>query len=649
MHEGRRRYGVLSLLLVVALLVSAVAADTASAKYTRAQRHAIAKKLYRAVKKNPRVITKRWFLKKASQVNYTLPATVRLIPCKGQGSPCQKADNNDLTHLNNNATLDLGPSLGSRTIGLGGSLNANINFNDAFESGHLGDVKLSLAPGGNVTTTAVPLLTNTNTSNPATAAPTNEIEYAILAFPYSGTFEISNNGGTNTATASAAGLGSVGGDVAFAGALQTSLQSYPSPVSGGTLSINGVYVYASPYTNASIGCTTLGGPGSCTAISMTFGGKDSNGTDLNAVNVPNFSPSAGYTAATTLVPPPTPFVVNGTTGSLDADGQGGCGNFPGNGTSFDIDYLNQVTNSRNAGNNNNEGPGPFSLDPSATASDVVLRTSALNVSVDNPGTYQVPADSTNNGFGGTGVDSLTVGASGGRANLFGFPVNGLGSGNTVDVTVNLATNINTIARQVDGQWPEPAGGGNANEINGNISAYFNCRQAWTGTTPAHLSGVHLTGNLRISPALTADGKVRIAKVSLASPYSTKESLAACLMPYQLYMAGNPFSGDAPYANGNPATDVGPNLLSAPLAALMDGTGSFNPLVALTGSGIGSSPAPGAACNSGGGPLNRGPFNVSPFGGGTSLSNILTTGAAVAVSGDLKVNRLRAEVLIGANQ
>jgi hypothetical protein len=52
------------------------------------------------------------------------------------------------------------------------------------------------------------------------------------------------------------------------------------------------------------------------------------------------------------------------------------------------------------------------------------------------------------------------------------------------------------------------------------------------------------------------------------------------------------------------------------------------------------------CNEDGGPLDRNPFNVSTFGGGTSLSNLLSTGAAVAVAGDLSVSRLRAEVLIG---
>ena len=57
-------------------------------------------------------------------------------------------------------------------------------------------------------------------------------------------------------------------------------------------------------------------------------------------------------------------------------------------------------------------------------------------------------------------------------------------------------------------------------------------------------------------------------------------------------------------------------------------------------------APSADCNASGGPLNRGPFNVTPFAGGTSLTNALTTGAAVAVSADLRVTNLEAEALVG---
>src|SRR4051794_26416895 len=116
---------VLSLLLVVALFASAFV-GSADAKLSKTQKHAISKKLMRAVKHNPRVISKRWFLKKASLVSFSLPSTIRLTPAKDQAG---KFISNDTT--NNTARLDLGPSLGARTIGLTGILHANINFNDA--------------------------------------------------------------------------------------------------------------------------------------------------------------------------------------------------------------------------------------------------------------------------------------------------------------------------------------------------------------------------------------------------------------------------------------------------------------------------------------------------------------------------------------
>jgi hypothetical protein len=240
--------------------------------------------------------------------------------------------------------------------------------------------------------------------------------------------------------------------------------------------------------------------------------------------------------------------------------------------------------------------------------------------------------------------SKVIGQSGGRANLFGQPVNGLSNGNSVDVTVNLGFNLTAIARQVDGAFPEPAGPDTTNEKNGNISAYFNCRQAWTGNIRNYLNGIKLVGALRISPALTADGKVRIAKVALRTPSPVPAQLAACLQPYQLYMSANPLLGLDPFT----ASGRGPQLLPGNV---------FNPLAILLPSGLpdannpthnflsNSSAPTDVDCNSGGGPLDRNPFNVDEKLGGTSLSNILNTGAAVGVSGNIST-KITAEVLVG---
>jgi hypothetical protein len=100
------------------------------------------------------------------------------------------------------------------------------------------------------------------------------------------------------------------------------------------------------------------------------------------------------------------------------------------------------------------------------------------------------------------------------------------------------------------------------------------------------------------------------------------------------MAGNPIIN----AGGADPFTVAPQLVA----------GAFNPLAVLYGARVGQSTAPSADCNAAGGPLDRSPFGVSPIPGGTGsgLQKLLESGAAVGVSGDLSVPRVRAEVLIG---
>ena len=63
---------------------------------------------------------------------------------------------------------------------------------------------------------------------------------------------------------------------------------------------------------------------------------------------------------------------------------------------------------------------------------------------------------------------------------------------------------------------------------------FNCRQIWSGVVQNYIPGVRLTGNLRISPAITKDGKLRIAKATVNTSQPTHVALSACLMPYRSY-------------------------------------------------------------------------------------------------------------------
>jgi len=764
----------------------------------------------RAVKKNPRVISKRWFLKKASLVSFSLPSTIRLDQAAGQ------TGQHESDYPRSRAILDLGPSLGTRTIPLSGVLHANINFNDAFDGGHLGDVRITLPPdpSAKLSTTSVPLLTNPNTTNSATKASQNEIDKLIVT-PTGGpvgsytagdqfSFVVDNGsiaggvyagtGPTVTVTLGSNGaacINTISPSPALAQCDGFARQIAGQIAALANIGTGNVYVVAA---NNAIATGGVGSPNDL-LVQMVFVGG------LNQKTVGGI----GAGGLGTVVPTNSTQAQKAT---YDAQDMGGCGSWDGNGTAQtlsplrDIDAPNRLlgkngadslvnpnlvaTGANTPGNDSALGDGSLSPDPAANPGDVVLRTGALSLNVavpttsaevpgdieDNPGstlgaaytvtgaasqvltvtdiapftssqsitltdgfssatgsitnvdptnsqitvTWAAPVPTTGTLYAkesavfvnSNGVVKKSVGTSGGRANLFGQPINGLAKGNSVDVTVNLATDIHSIAREVDGNRPAPFGASGANagfitnagtvttlnvtdatgvpsgasisigpsqanlgfptqrrivsatgagtitvtspvtvvggemygytpETNGNISAYFNCRQAWTGSVRNYLTGIKLVGALRISPAVTADGKVRIAKVNLRTPSPVPEALAACLSPYQLYMAGNPLASDFAFPALTPATGHAPGLF---LGA------EFNPLVVLSGSQLGPSNKPSAKCNAAGGPLDREPFNTGPqAGGATDLSTILSKGAAVGVSGTLTTT-IKADVIIG---
>ena len=481
--SSRHTRSLFGVLLVMVFALSAIVVAPASAKLTKSQKVHIRHQLRKQVKKNPRVIMKRSFLKKASLVDFVLPTTIRLNPATDQHGHFATSDDA--------ASLDLGPSLGSRTVGLGGEVHANIEFNDAFDGGNLGDVRITLPSDGSrdITSTSVPLLTNPDTS----------------------------------------------GDL-----------------------------YDDPATPAVEGA--------------------------------------------------------------------GCSDFVGATHNAGVDGLNNMSTSNDPGLNN-VGAGPYSPDASTTERDVVLRTGPLALGV-----------AAASGFGA--ASNSPVGQSGGRANLFGTQPAGQSQ---VDVKVNLATDINSIEREVDGGYPNPSAG--PDPTNGNIAALFNCRQAWTGKAANSIS-TSLQGSLKIAPAITADGHLRIAKVDLSSPNYTNLSLAACLSPYKLFSAGAPL-GDpiATTANGFPvnysaiAADTRPHtagdLSSYEGPSLPGGSAAaFNPQLAAFPGAVAS--APDVACNAGGGPMARAPFNIFPI---TGL--VESNGAQVNVLGSIKVTALKGEVLIGA--
>ncbi len=181
-------------------------------------------------------------------------------------------------------------------------------------------------------------------------------------------------------------------------------------------------------------------------------------------------------------------------------------------------------------------------DPSIyNAQNTVLRTNALSLGIAPGGVSVNMSTGTPTTPGGLttaqGSQDITLGYSGGQANLFGnIPGKNVG----IDVTVNLATKINSIVRIMDQDvFKQPS------LIEGEQypAGIFNCRQIVTGAVQNYIPGVRLTGSLRIAPAITKDGKVRIAKATVQSDVNNPDrvALSACLFPaksYNAYTAGS---------------------------------------------------------------------------------------------------------------
>src|SRR3954451_19608135 len=140
-------------LVVIAALSVGLMAGPASAKVSAKQKAQIRAKLRKQVKKNPAVIKRKSFLKKAALVNFRLPVTIKLRDGDKATNP-------------NYANIDLRTSLGSREIDLGGALAAEIIFHDSFDGGAYGNVDVDIRPstGKFLTSTSIPLLWNTDVS-----------------------------------------------------------------------------------------------------------------------------------------------------------------------------------------------------------------------------------------------------------------------------------------------------------------------------------------------------------------------------------------------------------------------------------------------------------------------------------------------------
>jgi len=204
------------------------------------------------------------------------------------------------------------------------------------------------------------------------------------------------------------------------------------------------------------------------------------------------------------------------------------------------------------------------------------------------------------------------------------------------VTVNLATRINSILRIVDqDSFGSPLITGDEYP-----AGIFNCRQIWTGGIQNYIPGVRLAGNLKIAPAITSDGKLRIAKATVSSlPNSeTRFAVAACLAPY----AG--FDGEQ--NSSDTVTSTIPAAGSYTTTAIPASTA----LPADTQNA--RTPVPAANCNAAPTALVRdgalGTAQVQSLAPAVPADgySVTNSGSAVSVAADLDVKNVSLDVLVG---
>jgi len=571
-------------------------------KLSAKQKSKITRQLRKAVKHNPKVVSKKSFLKKASLVNFKLPVTIRLRGTNAETNP-------------NQANIDLGASLRQREIELGGQLPAEIVFHDSYDGGALGNVDVNILPPNpsnpapkGLTSTSVPLLWNDQVDATGTSWDGDLLQFLLEhgGFPGDAPSYLASLGHKpgckDVDNTNADGLGNLPfGKGVLAGAAEVAANTPPGVALGDVIAPPGVP-------------TGSGLPG------------------LPVLDNPTAQNKVGFAPAHIKKGPLEPAVAGAPDNSIHGVK---ISKIPGD--------SNRIGGSANPFPQPIPYTSPYSVPTSPTygnAERTVLRTNALNLTVAKSGT-PVRQDTNVNGVAGS--QNIVIGKSGGQANLFG---NIPGKSYGIDVTVNLATRINSIIRIVDQDaWappfvglPWPAG-------------VFTCSQIWTGGVQNYIPGVRLNGSLKIAPAITSDGHLRIAKASLNSNAfdPARVALAACLAPYQSYNKENSAIDPAT------STPYYTHVADPTLAANKDAAAGGNPILgyqALPADSLRLNSAPTADCNAdptflvkhSALPLST----VDALHGADNLNGYTVTnsGSAVSVAGDLSVKDVEADILVG---
>ena len=159
------------------------AATFAAAKkrLTKKQKAKIRRQLLRQVKKNPRAVKSRSFLRKAALVNFVLPVTIRVrSPCprrqrrRGVLPGGRRQHRAQPAHRRRARTSTSAPRSASARSGSAGTLPAEVQFRDSYDGGALGNVSVKLLPSNaaskQIQTTSVPILWNPDVSNDSSDA-----------------------------------------------------------------------------------------------------------------------------------------------------------------------------------------------------------------------------------------------------------------------------------------------------------------------------------------------------------------------------------------------------------------------------------------------------------------------------------------------
>ena len=492
---------VVALVTAVALVFGAFAGSASAKKMTKGQKAKVRAELRKQVKKNPGAVKRKSFLRRAALVNFKLPVTIRLRnACDERPEPGPTVGGNPSaarsrrrtactqgTALNQRtvptAKVNLGPSLGSRDVAIGGALAAVVEFQDTYDGGALGNVNIKILPGNKtLTTSSVPLLWNDGHHRRRHA-----FGHELRQVGHASRWRRSPRCSRSLTRRRRAATTGPTGDGQHAAASSRRARCY-----------NSLFYDVPGELRAS--APVAGLPG----YTVYTAGGSPNGVFLPVKAAPS-------------VNNPDNIQAGGVVGNNDWIGT-------------------------------NPNPFPTGSAPTPRYGDRLVQRAEHGA----PHQRSVPGHRPGRRVGQhehgyrrrLRVVSRPLRAR--RTSRSATPVARRTCSGTSRARTSALTSRSTCRRRSTrscGSWTRTCSS-SPSLIEGEDypAGIFNCRQIVTGAVQNYIPGVRLTGSLRIAPAITKDGKVRIAKATVQSDVNNPDrvALSACLFPakpYNAYTAG----------------------------------------------------------------------------------------------------------------